>query len=732
MMELSKDVDNCFLSLMIQERNVGLMIVFAVGILLLPHYVTYRGGDLMSQTDHLQFSPDILRRLGEELVPHVDQGIVELVRNAYDADAVHCLVELIGILQPGGIIRISDDGVGMTESAIRSGWLILGRSGKVKWQQTSKLFRRQVGEKGLGRLAALRLGSKATLITRPDELPGVEYKIEIDWSKYENAETVESIPLRIEQYQTQLSPGSVIEVSGLHSALIKRDIQRLARALLLLADPFENATGFHPRLTAEGFDDIAQRVVEFYFDEASYNLTATADADGSATVTVVDALGNTVFGPEVLRGKPYHIPATTFNLWVFILDKKSFASSTVALSEVQEWLGEVGGVHLYHRGLRVHPYGDQGHDWLEMNLRRAQDPELRPSTNTSIGRIVVEDTHGLLIQKTDRTGFVENETFFELKRFACDALEWMHTQRMKEREDRRQKKRAHIPDELSRAEDEVNRSVSLLPPESRVQVEHAVEKLKKVRAKEASVLKEEVQLYRTLATVGTTAAVFAHESVQPVRRIEKAASEICQFVENEVGLFDRDTVNELSKMIIRSAQSLRTFAFLPLELLKHEKRRIGRVEIHSVINKLCVLLQPFMEDAQINLTFLFHEGVNPIIFGSIAAIESIFANLFTNAAYALMHTVPKPSSCEIKLYSIVYDNDVVFQVLDNGPGIQGISIDDIWLPGKTTKSKGTGLGLTIAKDAVLDLGGTITVTSPGDLGGATFEVTLPIIGEPQR
>ena len=44
------------------------------------------GGGPMS-TEHLRFSTEMLRRLGEELNPHPDQGILELVRNAYDAEA---------------------------------------------------------------------------------------------------------------------------------------------------------------------------------------------------------------------------------------------------------------------------------------------------------------------------------------------------------------------------------------------------------------------------------------------------------------------------------------------------------------------------------------------------------------------------------------------------------------------------------------------------------------------
>ena len=71
-----------------------------------------------------RFSSDILRRLGEELNPHADQGILELVKNAYDADARRCTVELRGIDKPGGTIIITDDGVGMDGETIKSYWVV--------------------------------------------------------------------------------------------------------------------------------------------------------------------------------------------------------------------------------------------------------------------------------------------------------------------------------------------------------------------------------------------------------------------------------------------------------------------------------------------------------------------------------------------------------------------------------------------------------------------------------
>ena len=70
--------------------------------------------DRVIQTN-FRFSANILRRLGEELNPSPSRGLVELAKNAYDADALNCAIELRNVEKPGGVITIIDDGDGMDE-----------------------------------------------------------------------------------------------------------------------------------------------------------------------------------------------------------------------------------------------------------------------------------------------------------------------------------------------------------------------------------------------------------------------------------------------------------------------------------------------------------------------------------------------------------------------------------------------------------------------------------------
>ena len=192
---------------------------------------------------HLRFAPEILARLGEELVPHPDQGVMELVRNAYDADAGWCRIEIADGTGSGGTLVVADGGDGMTEEQLASGFLLVGKSEKTTTTHTPR-GRRKVGEKGLGRLAALRLGRRVEVSTRPAAHPGIAHVLRIDWTKFDAAEAVEDVPLVIETVPSTEPPGTTVTVIDLRQGFTPADAERLARALLLLTGPFSDKVGF--------------------------------------------------------------------------------------------------------------------------------------------------------------------------------------------------------------------------------------------------------------------------------------------------------------------------------------------------------------------------------------------------------------------------------------------------------------------------------------------------------
>jgi len=682
----------------------------------------------------LRFSTSILRRLGEELNPSPDQSVLELVKNSYDADAVGCTVELIRTDQPGGTIRVSDNGDGMDAAAIRDGWLVLGQSLKAPGGRT-RLGRIRAGSKGLGRLAALRMGLSATLVSRPRADPKHQFRLTINWRDYDEAALVEDVILIIQEepHPEKSQPGTEITLEHLRCDITRMDVKRLARSLLLLADPFgESPEGFRPVLRAPEFADLEALVENRYFKDAEYHLIARVDKSGKAHAAVTDWRGEELFSAghgDLSKGRQeevYKCPPAEFDLWVFILNQYIFSTRSSSLQEVKTWLQTFGGVHLYQNGLRVNPYGNPGNDWLDMNLSRVRSPEERPGTNTSIGRVSILDTEDILLQKTDRSGFIENDTFLEIRRFATDALDWMAKRRVETAEKRRAQERTEAPKKSEQAKESLHQVIEKSPKSARESLQVAFAKYNRAKQKEVDTLRREVQLYRTLSTAGITAATFAHESAgNPIKAISLSINTIARRAKEKLGKEYEPILAEPVERIIKSTNSLKVLGNVTLSLIDHEKRRTGRVNIHQVIDNVTKMFEPFLERSKV-IVIRDLVKAEPFLRGSEAAVESILANFLDNSIIWFERVQTRERKVVIRTQ--VDDESLVLRFLDNGPGIVGISKEDVWLPGQTTRPNGTGLGLTIVRDTVTDLGGEVSAVEHGEFGGAEFIIRVPILG----
>jgi len=686
-----------------------------------------------------RFSPDILRRLGEELNPNVDQGLLELVKNAYDADARNCTIEIENVKEffnyemEHSSITISDDGNGMDLQEIEEGWLVLGSSSKQHQMYSPRFHRKIIGSKGLGRLAALRMGSKARLISRPRIPAETEYELVIDWRKFDESKIVDEVELEILERpkRSKHGFGIEIEISELGEKVNRINIRRFARGLLLLADPFtDDPTSFKPTLIATEFKDLERLIKKRYFDDAEFHLLASVDSTGNGQALVLDYKGQELFGTGhkelsiKRKGKAYSCPPIVFDLWSFILSGDKFVRRMATITEIREWLTEFGGVHLYHNRMRVAPYGDPGNDWLDMNLKRAKSPEYRPSTNTSIGRIAVDDPEMRLIQKTDRSGLIDNEVFQEVKRFASDALDWMARRRLAERDQKRTIDRSEALRKVDLSKESITKAIDSLPSSEQNKIRQPFKIYESARDKEAVALRKEVQLYRTLSTAGITTALFAHESGHPLDIIVRNAKHVIKILKSDKALLP-DNYSKAMDRIIRQTESLKSFGNLTLSLISSDKRKVSRVNVYDVITCVIQMFQMVFSERHVAVQLNLDPG-NPYLRGSEAAVESIFTNLITNSIKAF--EVIAPCERKIAVCSAIMDEWVEIRVMDNGPGIEGINIGDIWLPGETTYPNGTGLGLTIVGDTVKDMGGNVEAIKHGELGGAEFIVHFPILG----
>jgi signal transduction histidine kinase len=702
---------------------------------------------------HFKFSPSILSRLGEELIPNPDQGILELVKNSYDADATVCEVELLNTEEIGGSIVISDNGMGMDLETLQGGWLVIGKSEKEGASDRTPVNNRlRVGSKGLGRLAALRHGSHVELTTRPKSEPNTEYAVSVCWNDFDTVDSVEDVSLSATVKQTTSGHGTTTIIRNLKVKIGKLEINRLARGLLLLADPFETNTSFRPRLLGTGFTDIEKQVNEQFFDDAEFFLKASLDENGYASAQLFDRRGSLVASAshsnvsrhrkqiditersseeeKLSTDSPYQksVPAN-FELWIFQLNPQSFSPlDRHHLPKIRHWLEAVGGVHLYHRGLRVAPYGDKGDDWLKINFSRSRNPQVRPSNSTVIGRIIAEDSNSQLLQKTDRLGFLENDTFLNLQQFAMNTLEWVADFRLQKVEINQEQVKREIKPRIAEAKKNIKKIITdyILKPKDREEILSELESIDKIREEQVEELNEELQLYRSLATAGTTAAIFAHESGREINTLKGQVgilnAKMQKYIESEIYLkYFSGTFSTIQKL----ASSVQGFAQYPIYLLQKEKRSKGKVEIHQVINDVISLFDPFLASSNTTID-LDRVDTELNLRGSTALVEAILINLITNAINAFNAKNAPIQNRKILIRTELSEKFIWLRVMDNALGIQGLTIDEIWLAGKTTTRSGTGLGLKIAKDSVIDLGGQISAIANGQLGGAEFIVQLPL------
>jgi signal transduction histidine kinase len=675
--------------------------------------------------------------LGEELNPSPDQGILELIKNSYDADAKKCIVELKGVHIKGGAIVLKDDGIGMTAEEIRNGWLIVGDSMKSR-SETSPAGRLLVGSKGLGRLGALRLGRKVELTTRPKSEPGVQYRMEIDWAAFEHVRVVEDVELAVTRERTPLdSHGTEITISQLPSPWSKGDIKRLARAVLLLRDPFTQEQRFHATLKAEEFEELEALAHEGYFRDCEFHLLATLDEEGRASAEVRTAGGKRLFAAEhadISTDKEnaiYEAPALSFEMWEFKLSGEWFtaAAKQATVGAVKKWLEQFGGVRLYHRGVRVWPYGEPKNDWLDMNLRRAQHQELRPSTNNSLGCVRIEDPRGVFQLKTDRLGIIEGRPFDELRRFTDEVLDWMARERRKDRDKRKKAAEEVVQKDKQDAEKRVDEAILQLPPAQRREVQKAVAKLQSVHAAEVELKNDATQLYFTLGTVGTTAAAFAHQTKSPIEVIRTDARTLQSYLRDpqEFALFREESCAAASRIQLQ-ADAIYSFSSVTLHLLEHEKRHPRHHSVHELIDETVDLLNPYFRARETEVERDYADET-PMVWCRRAAVEAILTNLVINSLQAFEERAKEGiegAPRKIHIQTRISGGVVSIKVQKNAPGITKLALEEIWIAGRTTTEKGTGLGLAIVKDVAEDLRGSVQAEAHGDLGGAAFTINLPI------
>ncbi|WP_321389269.1 ATP-binding protein [uncultured Desulfuromusa sp.] len=422
----------------------------------------------------------LLQLLGDQLIKDPRIGVFELVKNAYDADSPSADIFFRNIEQlEKASIEVRDSGDGMDLETVQNVWLEPGADYRQVQREngirTERFNRLPLGEKGVGRFAAHKLGNKIRLITRKEGHP--ELVVEIDWDKltsnsnYLSEANVEIISREPEIFtEKNGSPkGTLIAITELRQPWTRGEVRDLYRSVNAISSPFDTKYGFTVNFTLnpksdwlDGLLDVKdiQEQAIFYFlfeiENGSFNFRYEFRPLPALEVKGVEkrqieekdaileyfTIGEDEDGKRKKHSNKPDLEKLGLGVGPLIgeifgydRDKEIMTLLTIDKKGLSDHLNKQGGVRVYRDGIRVYNYGEPETDWLGLDERRVQIPAKRISNNLIIGEIHLDlEKSPKLVEKTNREGFVENPAYQNFREAVKSAIIRFETERAKDKE----------------------------------------------------------------------------------------------------------------------------------------------------------------------------------------------------------------------------------------------------------------------------------------------------------
>ncbi|GAA0182801.1 hypothetical protein SH2C18_51090 [Clostridium sediminicola] len=225
----------------------------------------------------------------------------------------------------------------------------------------------------------------------------------------------------------------------------------------------------------------------------------------------------------------------------------------------------------------------------------------------------------------------------------------------------------------------------------------------------------ELEQLKQFAILGEVATGVAHDIRNPLMSIRGCASilkkflfkqpKYMEFLEPIIGEVDRinEVVEQMLSYAIMTKESSNTL-----------------LNINEVLDKCIKVVRLHKESKYINIEKKLSKEL-PLITGNNIQLQQGFINILINAIQAIQNE----GNISINSYYLKEKEQILVTIIDDGIGISSKKIEKILTPFYSTKEKGIGFGLSIAKRAIDKHGGEIKVNSELD-EGTTFEVYLPI------
>ncbi|EET90488.1 MAG: ATP-binding protein [Candidatus Micrarchaeales archaeon] len=733
----------------------------------------------MAKRSSFRAKARIIQILGEESIRDNTVGLIELIKNGYDADADEVKVSLENLKNPEKtVITVEDDGVGMSEETIRGPWLDIATGVKDKQKQSKKRTKKErlpLGEKGVGRFAAQRLGRILEMITKP-EGSDTEFYTKINWDDWDKEDVfVDDINIDIEsrkpEYFTGKNGGTLLKMSRSKYAWSIKDLERLQTALIRMLLPTRENKDFRVVLSIPEYRQYENLKLEQILEKYMFKLDFSINEEGRCKYTFYKRnADNTVeksTNEELLWSKinPKEWEETTPSCGPFKGTLFAWLKDPQALQQYglnADRLNALAGVSVYRDNFRVLPYGDEDDDWLGLDKRRVLSPGRRFDRSQMIGLIEIDQLgNPQLKDKTNREGLLNNTAYRDFRNFVLGAVDLLESQSQAERTKISDEKKSAAKKKQEEAEATTKKRLKELEKKLE-KVEKTFEKPKEeqfklgedqvvIQKQELSKLKEEAQLankafedsrrawkilydnlkdageeqsaiFYHLLGMGLASERFTHEVDISVSALNHYMKKLDENVRESGNPDIRDSLQNLvfilNKMM-NETKLMDVFRFVTSE---------SSEDIISVYDTIKLVLEGHNEEIK-------EKGIEVVKYRNSdfkvkmrkSALAQVIDNVICNAIYWLSQRTNKDKKRE--LYIDVQGDAKRLVIGNNGQALDpSLKTSLFWIPFQSRKFEGRGLGMYISAQILKEYGATIGIVdekrTKEKYGNVAFEIVF--------
>ncbi|MBO4220836.1 AAA family ATPase [Bradyrhizobium neotropicale] len=222
-----------------------------------------------------------------------------------------------------------------------------------------------------------------------------------------------------------------------------------------------------------------------------------------------------------------------------------------------------------------------------------------------------------------------------------------------------------------------------------------------------------------VSMMGELAASLSHEILHPIATARNNARAGMRFLEmNPPNL---DETKEALACVVRDTDRAKDIVGRMRDHIKKAPLRKERFDLNSATNEVIVLAQSVIHRNGVSVQTLLADGVVPVL-GDRIQLQQVLLNLILNAAEAMGSV--EEGARELLISTGQDQAGALVAVRDSGLGIDAQHLDRVFDAFYTTKSSGTGMGLSICRSIIHAHGGRLWAEM-NEPRGAVFQFTLP-------